>query len=152
MHNAKSGARKQRASRGTEELLSPHEAADLARGQVLKRYVRAAAALNDLFDDASLADTVGIGRGAVAGWWRGAKPTPDTIFRLAGATGLSPDELMRFLYQDGPPPALAGPGSPVEASVREGLRRDQRRQPPEDPDTPSQSPERQTRDSEAGRA
>jgi transcriptional regulator with XRE-family HTH domain len=69
--------------------------------------------MNDLYDDASLGEAVGVGRGAVAGWWHGAKPSGVTIYRLADVTGLSPDELTRFVYSDGPPPAL--PLSPSEA-------------------------------------
>src|SRR4051812_46529325 len=103
MQNERSGARKQRRrTKRDEEVLSPIEAAARARGQILKRYVRAAAALNDLFDDASLAAEIGIGRGAIAGWWRGAQPSGEAIFRLANVTGLSPDELTRFVYSDGP--------------------------------------------------
>jgi transcriptional regulator with XRE-family HTH domain len=150
MQNAKSGARKQRPVEG-DEVLSPVEAAAKLRGQVLKRYVRAAAALNDLFDDAALADAVGLGRGAIAGWWRGAQPSGSAIFRLADVTGLSPDELTRFVYQDGPPPTLPSAGSALVSSVQEGLRRGLGYQPPEEPGTPSPSPQRQPRGSGAGR-
>jgi transcriptional regulator with XRE-family HTH domain len=153
MHNAKSGARTHH--RGTQkdgEVLSPSEAAVKLRGQILKRYVRAAAAMNDLFDDAALADAVGIGRGAIAGWWRGAQPSGQTIFRLAAVTGLSADELTRFVYDDGGPPSLPAPGSWTASSVQEGLRRDQSHQPLEDPEPPLPSPGRQPRGSGAGRA
>lgn len=153
MHNARSGARKQRGRAGPgDEVLTPAEAATKLRGQILKRYVRAAAAMNDLFDDAALADALGLSRGALAGWWSGAQPSGPTIFRLAGVTGLSPDELTRFVYQDGPPPRLPAPGSPVDTSVQEGLRRDQERQQPEGRDTLPPSPTRQPRGSGAGRA
>ena len=121
------------------------------RGQLLKRYVRAAAALSGLFDDASLAKEIGIGRGAVAGWWTGSQPSAPTIFRLAAVTGLSSDELTRFVYDDGPPPSMPAPGSPVDASVQEGLRRDQSRQQPEGHEPPSPSLERLPRGSGAGR-
>jgi transcriptional regulator with XRE-family HTH domain len=134
-----------------DEVLSPGEAAAKLRGQILKRYVRAAAALNDLFDDAALADAVGLGRGAIAGWWRGAQPSGATIFRLADVTGLSPDELTRFVYQDGPPPTLPAAGSALVSSVQEGLRRGLGYQLPEEPGTPSPSPRRQPRGSGAGR-
>lgn len=150
MQNDQSGARKHR-KRKRDEVLSPVEAAALERGLVLKRYVRAAAAMNDLYDDASLGDAVGISRGAVAGWWRGAKPTAESIFLLSHVIGLSPDELTHFLYDDGPPPSLPGAGSPVASSVQEGLRRDQAHQQPADPDTPSPSPGPRTRGSGAGR-
>lgn len=133
-------------------MLSPAEAAAELRGQILKRYVRAAAALSDLFDDTSLGDAVGVGRGAVSGWWQGAKPNGETLFRLAAVTGLSAEELTRFVYFDGPPPALPAPDSPAASSVQEGLRRDQSRQQPEDPDTPSRSPMRRPRGTEAGLA
>jgi transcriptional regulator with XRE-family HTH domain len=149
VQNERSGARKQRQVDG--DVLSAAETADLIRGRILKRYVRAAAAMNDLFDDAALATAVGIGRGAVAGWWRGAQPSGPTIFRLAAVTGLSPDELTRFVYQDGPPPGLPEAGSPVATSVQEGLRRDQGPQPLEALDTPSPSLKPQPRGSGAER-
>lgn len=148
--SAKHGARVHHRG-DKDEVLSPVEAAAIERGQTLKRYVRAAAAMNDLYDDASLGDAVSVSRGTVAGWWRGAKPSGDTIFRLARATGLSPDELTRYVYSDGPPPGLPLAGSPVVTSVQEGLLRDQERQEREGPDTlgPSQTP--RTHDSGAGR-
>jgi hypothetical protein len=132
-------------------VLSPIEAAALLRGQILKRVVRAAAALNDLFDDVALGDAVGVGRGAVGRWWVGAQPSGPTIFRLASVTGLSPDELTRFVYFDGPPPTLPAAGSPVASSVQEGLRQDQELQQREDPGMPQPSPKPQPRGSGAGR-
>lgn len=127
MQNERPGARKhQSKAQGKDgEVLSPVEAAALHRGQILKRHVRAAAALNDLYDDASLGEAIDLGRGAVAGWWRGARPSPDSIYRLADVTGLSPDELTRFVYSDGPPPTLPlhDPTSEQElAAVREAER------------------------------
>ncbi len=133
-------------------MLSPIEAAALARGQALKRYVRAAAALNDLYDDVALAEKVGVQRGAVSGWWSGARPSPDTLGRLAMATGLSTDELTRFVYYDGPPPALpVHPDSPAMSGVREGLRRDESHPEDEAPPPTSGSPERRPHGSGAGR-
>lgn len=132
-------------------MLSPVEAAAMARGQILKRYVRAAAALNDLYDDVALGEAVGRNRAAVGNWWRGSRPDPEVLFRLADATGLSPDELTRFVYSDGPPPALPQPGSPVVASVQEGLRQDRQPRQPEAPDTPEPSPRRRPRGTGAGR-
>lgn len=153
MHNAGSGARKHRKkSSRDEDVLTPAEAAALVRGQIMKRVVRAAAALNDIFDDAGLAAEVEVGRGAVAGWWSGAQPSAPTIFRIATATGLSPEELTRFVYFDGPPPVLPAPESPVAASVQEGLRRDQEHQQPGGHDTPSPSPKRRPRGTSAGLA
>ena len=106
-------------------MLSPVEAAALDRGQALKRYVRAGAALNDLYDDTALADAVGVQRGAVRGWWTGAQMQPDTIRRVAKVTGLSPDELTRFVYFDGPPPTLTppeGPPPPILGEVSDAER------------------------------
>ena len=153
MHNERPAARRQRASSKPKdgEVLSPIEATALARGQILKRVVRAAAAMNDLFDDASIGQEVGVGRGAVGHWWNGSKPAGETIFRLAHVTGLSPDELTRFAYSDGPPPTLPDPASPVVASVQEGLRQDQSDPQHADPDTPAPSPERPLRGTGAGR-
>lgn len=55
----------------------------------------------------------------------------------------------RSLYPDGPPP-VPEPESPVAASAEEGLRRGQRHQPPEAPDTPSPSPARPPRGNGGG--
>ena len=82
-------------------MLSPVERAAWDRGQGLKRCVRAAAALNALYFDSDLADAAEIGRGAVGAWWDGAKPSPEHIFAIASVTGLSADELTRYIYADG---------------------------------------------------
>jgi transcriptional regulator with XRE-family HTH domain len=81
----------------------------LDRGQTFKRHVRAAAAMQELYDDVSIADAVGVSRAAVAAWWRGAQPSPATIRRIADATGLPVDDLMAFVHYDGPPPVLPFP-------------------------------------------
>lgn len=150
MQNAGSGARKQRGrkSSGDAEVLTPAEAAKELRGQILKRYVRAAAAMNDLFDDKALAKEIGISRGAVLAWWTGSRPSGPTIFRLAAVTGLSSEELTRFVYDDGPEPVLP---DPAHLPVLEGARRGQARQDDEAPDTPSQPPAQRPRGSGAGR-
>lgn len=96
-------------------MLSPSEAAASARGHLLKRYVRAAAAMQGIYDDVALAEEVGIGRGSVAGWWKGAKPSPETVRSIAEATGLPTEELVAFIYYDGPPPRLPD----VEGEARE---------------------------------
>lgn len=143
MQDERSGARKHQRHLKGREVLSPAEAAAFDRGQAFKRYVRAAAALSGLYDDSMLADAVDIGRGAVQGWWRGSKPETPTIFRLADATGLSADELTRYLYADGPPPTLPASGP---AGLQEGARRGQ--EPPDDeaPGMPLPSPQRPPRD------
>lgn len=87
-------------------MLSAVELAAMERGQMFKRYVRAAAALRGLFDDTALGAEVGRTRIAVGKWWTGSRPEPDAILRLADATGLSVDELTRYVYYDGPPPHL----------------------------------------------
>jgi len=138
MQNERSGARRQHQK--AEEVLSPVEAAARDRGITVKRYVRAAAALRDLFDDTAIAEVVGVNRGAVAGWWKGAQMTPDTIRNLAEATGLSVDELTRFIYYAGPPPRL--PEASGLAGLREGVRRAEEPPSAEAPDTPVRSPER----------
>ena len=132
-------------------MLSEQEADALARGQLFKRVIRAAAALNELYDDVSIGEAVGVGRGAVAGWWTGSRASPETIYRIADVTGLSADELHRFLYADGPPPTLPAGGSPVASGVQEGLRRDQQRPPSVGPDMPGPSPRPRTRGSGAAR-
>lgn len=125
-------------------MLSPVE----VRGQALKRYVRAAAALHELYDDTSIAEAVGVNRGAVSGWWLGAQMKPDTIRALAEATGLSPEDLTRFVYFDGPVPELP---SPAILPVLEGDRRAAERRGRTDQDMPSRPPERQPRGSSAER-
>jgi hypothetical protein len=151
VQNDHSGARRQRKSTRSDEgdVLSPAEAAALDRGRLLKRYVRAAGALVDLFDDTAIADAVAVNRGAVRGWWEGAKMQPATIQRLADATSLSFDELTRFVYFDGPPPRLPEASGP--SGLREGVRRAEERPDDADADTPARSPERLPRDAGAGR-
>ena len=117
---------------------------------MFKRCIRAAAALNDLYDDVALGRAVGRNRAAVGNWWRGAHPEPEVLLRLADVTGLSSDELWRFVYSDGPPPALPAAGSPVASGVEEGLRRDREHPQPAARDMPARSPARGPRDSAAG--
>ena len=104
MHNERSGAR--RHHQKDEEVLSLADAAALVRGQDLKRCVRAAGALRDLYDDTAIGEATGVGRGAVAAWWDGAQMKPDTLRRIAEATGLAFDELTRYVYLEGPLPHL----------------------------------------------
>lgn len=138
-----------RGNEGGGEVLSPVEMALFDRGQLVKRYVRAAAALRGLYDDTAIALEVGVDRIAVGRWWQGAQPKPDALGRLALATGLSTDELTRFVYYGGPPPTL--PLDPL-SGVREGIRRDRERLLAEDPPEPAPSTGRSPRDSGAGRA
>lgn len=142
MQNAKSGARRQHQK--DRDVLSPVE----ERGLELKRYVRAAAALNELYEDTDIAEAVGVSRGAIAGWWRGAQPSGETIFKIAEITGLSPDELTRFVYSDGEPPTMP---DPAHLPVLEGARRAAARQGRTEPGTPPQPPRRQPRDTGAKR-
>ena len=144
MRTQRSGARKQHKD---EEVLSAQE----VRGRTLKRYVRAAAALREMYDDASLARAIGKQSQTVGHWWDGSRPSGPVLFVLADVTGLSADELTRFVYSDGPPPTLPAAGSPVASSVQEGLRRDRERPPIEAPGTLEPSPRPQTRGSGAGR-
>ena len=147
MHNARSGARAQHRKIRDEEVLSPAQALAFQRGQALKRVLRAAAALHDLYDDTALGKAVGVVRGAIRAWWEGAQMQPDTLRRAADATGLSPDELTRFVYFDGPPPTLV----PSERFVLEADRRAVERRGRTAPSTPPQPPERRPRGSGAGR-
>lgn len=87
-------------------MLSPTEAVAAERGATFKRVVRAAAAMQGIYDDARLAEATEVTRGTVIGWWRGAQPTPPRLRAIAGATGLSVDELIAFTYYEGPPPRL----------------------------------------------
>lgn len=133
-------------------MLSATEAAALGRGADFKRFVRAAAAMRDLFDDVALAEEVGVGRGAVRGWWMGAQPSPETLGRLARATGLSTDELARFVYYDGPPPSLpVHPDSAATSAARAGVQRDLDSQEVAAQPQPSESRSPQPRDTATGR-
>lgn len=140
MQNERSGARKQRKR---DEVLSPVDAARHTRGQELKRCVRAAVALRGIYTDTALGDEVGVGRGAVLGWWTGAHIEPDNMLRLAEVTGFSFDELSRYVYRDGPLPRLPEPSGP--AGLREGAQRAEERPDDEEPGTPSPSPRRPPR-------
>ena len=132
-------------------MLSAPELAAYDRGQTLKRIVRASAALRDLYDDTAIAKALGLQHQSVGNWWTGTRPSVPNLFDLARITGLSADELTRFLYSDGPLPTLPEPGSWVASSVQEGLRLGRQRQQQSTPDKPSQSPPRQPRGSGAGR-
>jgi hypothetical protein len=103
---------------------TPEEEARMLRGQEFKRYVRAAAALHDLFNDADLARAVHMSRMSVEAWWMGAQPSNQTIGKLALTTGLSRTELTNFVHHAGPPPMIVWPGSPTEEAVREGIQQD----------------------------
>ncbi len=145
MQNAKSGAPKHRGRRGAGDVLTPAE----LRGMELKRVVRAAAALRDLYDDVAIGQAVGRTRMTVAGWWRGAVPSPDPLRALAEAVGLPIEELTAFVYFDGPPPRVVAPESPADAAIREGIRRDQDDPPPVDP--PALEPSHRRRPRGSGR-
>lgn len=147
MQNARSGARKQHR-KWDEEVLSPADAQAQYRGQELKRHVRSAAALRGIYTDTDLAKAAGVKRGAVKDWWDGAQMKPDTIRRLADATGWSPDELTKYVYFGGPPPTLT---EPALLPVLEGIRRDQEHPTDATPDAPPPQPEPRPRGSEAER-
>lgn len=90
-------------------MLSAQEAAALDRGQTFKRFMRAVAALNGIYDDKTLGEAVGRNRAAVGNWWTGARPDAEVLFKIEETTGVSAAELVRFLYDDGPPPAMPDP-------------------------------------------
>jgi transcriptional regulator with XRE-family HTH domain len=94
-----------------------------ARGGEFKRVIRAAAALHDIYNDKDLAAAVGTSRNTVGSWWSGAVPEPDTLDRLAAATGLDRRELSDYVHYAGPVPTMPSPGSPLDEAAREGLRR-----------------------------
>ena len=142
-----------RTTRGDRagEQSTPAEVERMARGQELKRYVRSAAALCGLYDDTALGKAVGRTRIAVGKWWQGAQPEAPTLIALARVTGLSAEELIQFVYNDGPPPSIAWPGSAIDSAVREGIRRDRQRQHGGDPEAPAPSPAPPPRGTGAGR-
>jgi hypothetical protein len=122
-------------------MLSPAELGRLERGAEWKRYLRAAAALRDLYNDTSIGEAVGRSRIAVGKWWQGARPEPETLRQFAEATGLSLEELAAFVNYDGPPPRLAGcVETAAESGVQEGIRRDREHQPRADRPEPARSP------------
>ena len=129
-------------------MLSPAEAEALDRGRLLKRYVRAAAALRELYDDTALADALEVNRGAIRAWWVGAQMKPDTLTRLAEVTGLSTDALTRFVYFGGQPPTLP---DPALSPVLEGVRRGRAHLADEAPRTHPQPPVRRPRGTGAER-
>ena len=148
VQNDQSGARRQRKD-SDRDVVSLAEDPILARGRQLKRYVRAAAALQGLYDDTAIGEAVGVNRGAVAAWWDGAQMKPETIRRLADVLGLSVEDITRFVYFDGPMPTLPEPSGP--AGLREGVRRAEERPDDATPGTPSPSPERRPHGDGAGR-
>jgi hypothetical protein len=93
------------------------------RGKVLKRYVRAAAALHGIYDDVALADLMDLPRGTVNGWWKGAQPKPVNLPKLARATGYDLDELTRFILYAGPAPHLPDPVAAAAEVRAEAARR-----------------------------
>lgn len=105
-------------------MLSTAEMAAFGRGQDLKRYVRAAAALVGLYDDVAIAAEIGRTRNAIGRWWTGVRPEPEALDRVARATGLSTDELTRFVYYNGPPPTLPDPTrlTPEDEAIAADLR------------------------------
>jgi hypothetical protein len=148
VQNERSGARKQR--KRDDEVLSPIEAEARHRGRDLKRYIRAAAALNEIYDDVALADAVGVGRGAVAGWWIGAQIKPENLRQLADTTGLAPEELSRFVYWSGPPPRLQRDDLALEP-IRAGAQQAQLLLDDADPGTPPSLPQQRPRGTGAER-
>jgi hypothetical protein len=134
-------------------VLSHAEAEAHYRGELLKRTLRAAAALRGLYNDEELTAAAEVQRGAARGWWRGARMKPETIRAVADATGLSFDELMAFVHLDGPLPTLpeASQPDPALLPVLEGIRRDLERQADEVPDGLFPQPERRPRGSGAER-
>jgi hypothetical protein len=138
---------KRRRAKEASEMLSPAELDRMERGAEFKRFVRAAAALHELYDDTAIGEAVGRSRIAVGHWWQGVKPEPETLLEIAGVTGFSFEELATFVYNGGPPPRLVEcVEAAAESGVQEGIRRDQERPPAADPPEPSQSPAPPPRD------
>lgn len=132
------------------EVLTPGELDRRRRGQELKRVVRSAGAMHDLYDDSAIAEATGRTRNAVAGWWLGARPDPDSLRAIADVTGLDFGDLIAFVYGDGQPPIPAGDG--LESGFREGTRLDQERPQLASPPAPEPSARPPRRGSGAGSA
>lgn len=101
------------------EVLAPAAATRPAWTAEFQYVIRARAALVGLFDDTSIARAIGRRRETVAGWWKGARPDPDTLAELADALGLSRAELFGWVYLGGPQPAITPSNQEQEAAVRE---------------------------------
>ena len=122
-------------------MLSPADAAAFVRGRDLKRCVRAAAALQGLYDDTSLSEATGVNRGAVAAWWDGAQMKPGTLQRIADVTGLAFDELTRYVYLAGPLPRLPTAVDPDRVAAVQAQARDSSYPLLDgDPDNPADTP------------
>lgn len=93
------------------------DAMRVQRGHEMKRYVRAAAAMRGIFEDRALATRAEVSERTVSGWWRGAVPKHEALDSIARTTGLARDELVDWLYYDGPPPRLPGCDEPEEIAV-----------------------------------
>jgi transcriptional regulator with XRE-family HTH domain len=131
----KSAKRGARTHRPKDEVLSPLELARADRGLRFKRAVRSEAARHDLYDDAAIADAVGVSRNTVGAWWKGAQPSPDALVELARVMDMRADELFALLYVG------SGP-----AGLLEGVQRAREPQGRADPGTPGPSQPRQPHD------
>lgn len=87
-----------------EEVLSSVEFQRSTWGREFKRQIKTAASRVELYEDAVLAERVGVSRNAVQGWWQGARPSAQTLTRLSRVIGLSPEALYSWVYDDGPAP------------------------------------------------
>jgi transcriptional regulator with XRE-family HTH domain len=67
-------------------------------GREFKRQVKMAAARVEVYEDAALAERVGVSRNAVTGWWRGSRPNAPTLLRLARVVGLPADALIVWVH------------------------------------------------------
>lgn len=123
--SAKRGAYRQRSATAKEEqesgeVLAPAEVGRASQGAAFKRHVRARAAQLGLYGDKELASLAHRDRGTIQNWWKGARPDPDTLKDLAQGLVWPPDEVYRWVYLGGDPPALTPPPGEQERVVREG--------------------------------
>jgi transcriptional regulator with XRE-family HTH domain len=92
------------------------------RGAVLKRHIRAAAALRGFYDDSALARELGIGRNTVGKWWTGVHPEAENLAALERVTGYDAAALWRFIEHEGPMPPMPTAAEPEPDEV-DGQRR-----------------------------
>lgn len=99
-------------------MLSPADAAALARGQLRADFMAAAFNLKSLRTNGAIAEAMRISRNTAGKWLSGEdvkgrpglrrypKPDYEQIRRFAELTGVSFSEMVEFVHADGPRPSL----------------------------------------------
>lgn len=106
-------------------MLSPQQ----QRGDTFRRVVAGAAALRGIYTNDGLAEAAGVSRGTVTGWWGGALPKAETVPGIVRATGLDRQELIDWVYYEGPLPHLPQPVDEEAQDRAESAERSHRARP-----------------------